>query len=98
MIGQLSPRRAYLGGTTGVRPSPGAAGSDTPSTLESSGTPLLVDVAAPDGRTPTRSFLILSFTSSFYRERLKRLLRLPTTDSSTTPPTPAPAAAPESPR
>lgn len=33
-------------------------------------------------------FLVLSFTSSFYRERLKDLLRLPTTDSSA--PAPAP--------
>ena len=37
----------------GVRPSSGAAASDPPSTLESSETQLLADVAAPeDGRTP----------------------------------------------
>jgi hypothetical protein len=41
-------------------------------------------------------FLILSFACSFYGERLKDLLRLPTTDSS--PPPASPAATPESPR
>ena len=55
----LSGGRACLAGTTtegdwaGVRPSSGAAASDRPSTLETSKTPLLADVAAPeDGRTP----------------------------------------------
>jgi hypothetical protein len=43
-------------------------------------------------------FLILSFACSFYRERLQRVLRLPTTESSPPPPTPSPAAAPSSPR
>ena len=48
----------FTAGTTeadwaGVRPSSGAAASDPPSTLETSKTPLLADVAAPeDGRTP----------------------------------------------
>jgi hypothetical protein len=49
----INPSTAHLYGTTGVRPSPGAAGSESPSTLESTKTPLLPDVAAPgDGRTP----------------------------------------------
>lgn len=43
-------------------------------------------------------FLILSFTSSFYRERLKDLLRLPATESSPLPPTPSSAAEAGSPR
>ena len=41
------------GDCAGVRPSSGAAGSDSPKTLESCETPLLADIAAPgDGRTP----------------------------------------------
>ncbi len=41
---------------TGVRPSPGAASSNLPGTLESSKTPLLSEIAAPeDGRTPTQA-------------------------------------------
>jgi hypothetical protein len=43
-------------------------------------------------------FLTLSFTSSFYRERLKDLLRLPTTESLPPAPTPSPVAEPGSPR
>jgi hypothetical protein len=43
-------------------------------------------------------FLILSFTSSFYRERLQGLLRLPTTEASPPAPTPSPVAEPGSPR
>ena len=39
-------------------------------------------------------FLILSFTSSFYRERLKRLLRLPAEDSAPPVPAVAPIAEP----
>jgi hypothetical protein len=42
-------------------------------------------------------YLILSFACSFYRERLKDLLRLPATDSSP-PPRASPVATPESPR
>jgi hypothetical protein len=42
-------------------------------------------------------FLILSFTSSFYRERLTDLLRLPTTDASPPAPTPPPVAESASP-
>ena len=42
-------------------------------------------------------YLILSFACSFYRERLKDLLRLPATDSSPPPPA-SPVATPESPR
>src|ERR1017187_5740978 len=45
--------------TTGVRPSPGAAGSDPPATLEHCETLLSADVAAPgDGRTPAQSPLV----------------------------------------
>jgi len=43
-------------------------------------------------------YLILSFASSFYRNRLKDLLRLPTTDASTPAPTPSPVAELGSPR
>jgi len=43
-------------------------------------------------------FLTLSFTSSFYRERLKDLLRLPTTESLPPPPIPSPVAELGSPR
>jgi len=39
-------------------------------------------------------FLILSFTNSFYRERLKHLLRLPASASAPATPAPAPIAAP----
>ena len=47
--------RAHLCGTTGERPSSGAAGSELSSTIETSKTPLLSDVAAPeDGRSPVR--------------------------------------------
>ena len=41
-------------------------------------------------------FLLLSFTGSFYRERLKDLLRLPATDSSPSAPIVSPAAEPGS--
>jgi hypothetical protein len=43
-------------------------------------------------------FLILSFTSSFYRARLKDLLRLPAADASPPVPTPSPVAELGSPR
>jgi hypothetical protein len=43
-------------------------------------------------------FLILSFTSEFYRERLKDLLRLPDAEPSPPLPTPAPVIEVESPR
>lgn len=43
-------------------------------------------------------YLILSFASSFYRQRLKDLLRLPTADASPPAPTPSPAAELGSPR
>ena len=53
-----SPGRADLAGTTGVRPSPGAASSNPPSRLKSSVTPLVANVAAPgDGRTPAQACL-----------------------------------------
>jgi hypothetical protein len=49
----INPSTAHLYVTTGVRPSPGAAGPDLPITVESSTMPLVPDVAAPgDGRTP----------------------------------------------
>jgi hypothetical protein len=43
-------------------------------------------------------YLILSFASSFYRQRLKDLLRLPTADASPPAPTPSPVAELGSPR
>ncbi len=43
-------------------------------------------------------YLILSFASSFYRQRLKELLRLPTADASPPAPTPSPVAELGSPR
>jgi amino acid transporter len=43
-------------------------------------------------------FLILSFTSAFYRERLKDLLRLPATDASPAVPAPVLVAEQESPQ
>jgi hypothetical protein len=50
-----APLGAHLCGTTGVRPSPGAASSDPASTCEKSKTPLLPNHAAPeDGRTPVQ--------------------------------------------
>jgi len=44
----------------GVRPSSGAASSDSPSLLESSERLLFVDIAAPeDGRTPAQSLSVV---------------------------------------
>src|SRR5712692_2145927 len=52
--------RAHLDTATGVRPSPGAAGSDYGGVPGRFGSGLLVDVAAPgDGSTPNQSQVVV---------------------------------------
>ena len=61
----------HLDTTTGVRPSPGAAGGDREAALERFPPSLVPNAAAPgDGRTPASSGSVVPVMEKFVRERL----------------------------